>query len=110
MRDHEIARLVNEVTNIAKVHHDKGCLRELMSRAVNNHLNCKSVERITTIDLPKATKRCEFKLGYNGYTFEYDTAKELGELVLSSGCKMPNPYEPMHTEFDDYDEAICSAK
>jgi len=51
MKDHEIAELVNELTNIAKLHHDKQCLRTIISRAVSNKLNGESTEIITDIKI-----------------------------------------------------------
>jgi len=34
MKDHEIAELVNKLTDIAKNYHGHGCLREKISKAV----------------------------------------------------------------------------
>lgn len=39
MKDHEIAGLVNRLTEIAKKHHDKQCLRELISREITDTLS-----------------------------------------------------------------------
>lgn len=57
MKDREIALLVNEVTKIAKRHHDKGCLRELMSIAVKSRLSGSKTERITDIKI-KTVPHC----------------------------------------------------
>jgi hypothetical protein len=46
--------------------------------------------------------KIKYECSSGAYTFEYDTAKELGELVRDSGCRMPNPYEPDNTDYDDF--------
>lgn len=55
-------------------------------------------------------KKTEFSVTYKDFTFEYDTAGELGSMVKESGCKMPNPYDPSNTEFDEYFDGYHSAK
>lgn len=38
MKDHEIAELVNNLKDIALEHHDKQCLRQLISKTINEAL------------------------------------------------------------------------
>ncbi len=52
------------------------------------------------------SKRCKWKVNYRGFTYEYDTASELGAMVRDSGSGMPNPYEPDCTDYDDYNEEM----
>lgn len=52
--------------------------------------------------------KIKYKCGFSIYVFEYDTAVELAKMVKESGCKMPNPYEPGHIEYDEYNETMWS--
>lgn len=52
-------------------------------------------------------KRGKWKINYKDFTYEYDTASELGKMVKESGSRMPNPYDPSCTDYDDYNEATC---
>lgn len=47
-------------------------------------------------------KKKKFRVEYNDYVFEYDTAVELARMVKESKCRMPIPYEPMTTDYDDW--------
>ena len=49
------------------------------------------------------------KIKYKRFTFYYDTATELGRMAFESGSKMPNPYDPINSEYDEYDEAYIKA-
>lgn len=60
--------------------------------------------------MSKWTKRCKYKLEYDGFTFEYETASELGRMTFESGSKMENPYDPNSTDFDDFNDASTLAK
>jgi len=48
----------------------------------------------------------KWTIHYGRYTYEYETAKELGKMVRESGSRMPNPYSPDCTDYDDYIEAV----
>lgn len=50
------------------------------------------------------TKRKKFRYRHDNFIFEYDTARELGQLVRESKCGMPNPYEPNSEDYDDFNE------
>ena len=52
----------------------------------------------------------KFSFEYKGYTLKWNTAYELGYIVAKSGCGMPNPYEPMHNERDEFSEGYQAAK
>ena len=41
MKDHEIAQLVNQLTDIAKKYHDHDCLREKISKAIKPAIKAK---------------------------------------------------------------------
>lgn len=47
-------------------------------------------------------RKKKFTVEHDGYVFHYDTAIELARMVKESGCKMPIPYEPMTTDYDDW--------
>lgn len=51
-----------------------------------------------------------YKVKYNRFTFHYDTATELGRMAFESGSKMPNPYDPINSEYDEYGEAYVKAR
>ena len=51
-------------------------------------------------------KRSKWKLEYQGFTYEYDTARQLGQMVRESGSKMPNLYDPDCTDHEDYNEGV----
>jgi len=42
LKDHEIARLVNEITSLAKTYHSHQSLRQRISQVVNSALKVKS--------------------------------------------------------------------
>ena len=44
LKDHEIAELVNNITNAVRPICDYGCLREIVSRTVNNYLRTKNLK------------------------------------------------------------------
>lgn len=52
------------------------------------------------------TKKAKWSYQYKNFTFDYDTAAELGRIVAESGCDMPNPFDPSTTDFDDFTEAV----
>jgi len=54
-------------------------------------------------------KKNYYTLECNDFVFEYETAYELGVMVRESGCKMPNPYEPDNTDYDDFINGWYSA-
>ena len=60
--------------------------------------------------MAKWTRCCKYKLECDSFTFEYDTASELGRMVFESGSKMENPYDPSSTDFDDFNDAYALAK
>lgn len=60
--------------------------------------------------MAKWTKRCKYKLECDNFTFEYDTASELGRMAFESGSKMGNPYDPNSTEFDEFSDAYALAQ
>ncbi|MGL5282004.1 MAG: hypothetical protein ACRC8W_09725 [Plesiomonas shigelloides] len=45
-----------------------------------------------------------------GYTVEYDSAYELGFIVGSKNMKMHNPYEPIHSEYEEFNEGRFDGK
>ncbi|MCG3884140.1 hypothetical protein I3271_05520 [Photobacterium leiognathi] len=55
-------------------------------------------------------KNPEHTITYRQYTYNYDTAYELGVFVFESGSGMPNPFEPDFTEYDDFNEGFWAAK
>ncbi|NRB79168.1 MAG: hypothetical protein HRU38_10935 [Saccharospirillaceae bacterium] len=54
------------------------------------------------------TKKTKWCLSHENFTFNYDTATELGKMVGESGCNMPNPFDPDCTDFDDFTDAKLS--
>lgn len=55
-------------------------------------------------------KKCKYTIEYKGYVFEYDTAEELGRMVVQSGCGMENPFDPNTVEFDQFYDSYATAK
>lgn len=51
-------------------------------------------------------KEYKWQIKYKGFIYNYDTAKELGCMVAESESRMPNPYDPQCTDYDDYQQAI----
>ena len=56
MKDNEISELVNEIVKISRLHHDKGCFRELISRTVNNAIKGVKSDVITAIEIKQEDK------------------------------------------------------
>lgn len=54
------------------------------------------------------SKRKRWCIHCGEFTFRYDTAFELGQLVAQSGCKLANPYDPVCTDFDGFNEGKLS--
>lgn len=54
-------------------------------------------------------KQTKHKMKYKQYTFYYDTAEELGRMAFQSGSKMPNPYDPINCDYDEFNEAYIQA-
>jgi hypothetical protein len=88
MKDNEIAELVNEITKIAKLHHDKQCLRTLMSRAVTTKLIGKRQDVITDKNKSNSTlhwwliKHIGLNMLYKHYTCDLLTIN--GEPLRSA--------------------------
>lgn len=55
-------------------------------------------------------KETKHRVKHKGFTFEFDTAAELGRMVAESGCHMSNPYDPDCTDYDDFAEAFHSVR
>ena len=78
MKDHEIAELVNELREIAVKHHNKQCLRELISKAVNNHVKpfgsstfqCKHKSYKEVVE-PFTNSHRHYKCGDCGMEFDF---------------------------------------
>lgn len=63
----------------------------------------------TTISV-SSVDSCKFRLGYDGYIFAYNSAKELAQLMYNYCDCIKNPYEPDSTDYDDFNEVIYNYK
>lgn len=60
--------------------------------------------------MAKWNKETKHRCKHKGFTFEFDTAAELGKMVAESGCPMSNPYDPDCTDYDDFLEAFRAVR
>lgn len=49
-------------------------------------------------------KKKKYRVEYEDYIFEYNTVEEFATLVMESGAKIQNLYEPNTKEFDEFNE------
>lgn len=55
-------------------------------------------------------KETKYTYTHDGVKFHYDTAKELGGLMVQAGVRCLNPYDPDCTDYDDFNEAVWAAR
>ena len=83
MKDHETARLVNELTDIAKKFHSHGCLREKISRAVTSAHKSDSILNLPIHAIP-ISSACREAFENNSIT----TVQELTALTVVEALKL----------------------
>lgn len=46
----------------------------------------------------------------DNFIFQYDTAEDLAELMFKHLLRARNPYDPVNTEYDDFNQKICDLR